>query len=348
MKIQIPIFIFFLLLLSSCQKENDVDNEIVRNPPPLSESPIDLEEVSADFAKDIAYDNKSRTVFDIWMPTSSTPTGLLIFAHGGGFIIGDKSYVYTAQQNGKWDFPNEIRTLLKNNIAVATVNYSLFNILRESDGVLKPMNDVKRALQYIRKRALDFNIDKDNIVLSGHSAGAGTALWIATNNDMKDASSSDLVLQESTRVKGIALRETQATYNTEKWIRPIFEEYNVTFEQMTNSVEMALSVIKLYGISSLNDYNTPEVAAYQEKVDMLSLLTSDDPEIWANNTLTGVYNPKNSYATATHHAYHVKELKKRADEVGVANVCYYGKNPILYSDPSNETWVDFIIRKIKE
>lgn len=83
---------------------------------------------------------------------------------------------------------------------------------------------------------------------------------------------------------------------------------------------------------------------------MLSLMSADDPEIWINNTLRDVVNPYNPYNPdiPSHHAFHARELKKRADAVGVKNIAYYGKNPIIYAHPSNETWVQFCKRKINE
>lgn len=47
---------------------------------------------------------------------------------------------------------------------------------------------------------------------------------------------------------------------------------------------------------------------------------------------------------SSHHAFHARELKQRADAVGVENITSYGKNPILFSDPSNESWTQFCKR----
>ena len=78
---------------------------------------------------------------------------------------------------------------------------------------------------------------------------------------------------------------------------------------------------------------------------MLQLFTADDPEIWVNNVLQPVVYPSNA-TIMYHHAFHARELKERADIVGVANVTYYGLNPVLYADPSGESYTDFIIRKL--
>lgn len=341
--------VIFLPLLFACSKKEE--NPVV--PPSsniaFSASPVDLQGIHARFAKDIAYDSKARTQFDIWLPASNTPTGLVMYVHGGGFTSGDKDFVYTVQAGGAWDFPTDIRYLLQNNIAFATVRYTYLNNTGETEGVKKPMSDVRRALQYIRSKASDFNIDKTKIVLAGNSAGAGTSLWIAFNNDFAHISSSDPVVRESSRVIGVVARETQASYDIEtRWVNHVFIDYGVTWSQIL--ANETGNIQKIFGVSSLAQYQSPATAAYRGEVDMLNLMTADDPEIWLNNTLRDVVNPYNPYNgdIPAHHAFHVRELKKRADLLGIKNITYYGKNPIIYSDPSNETWTQFCKRKIME
>ena len=315
----------------------------------FSESPFDLQGINAKFAKNIAYDSKPRTQFDIWLPNSNNPTGLVIYIHGGGFTREEKDFVYKVQSGGKWDFPTDIRYLLQNNIAFATIRYTYLNTTRETDGVKKPMSDVRRALQYIRNRAGDFNIDKNKIVLAGNSAGAATSLWIAFNNDFADAQNSDPVLRESSRVKGVVARETIASFDVEnRWVNDVFVDYSVTWSVILAN-EMG-NIRKIYGVSSTAEYELPSIDAYRAELDMLSLMTSDDPEIWINNTFRDVVNPYVPFNPdiPSHHAFHVRELKKRADAVGVKNIAYYGKNPVIYAHPSNETWTQFCRRKINE
>jgi len=312
-----------------------------------SSSPFDLQGINAKFAKDIAYDNKARTQFDIWLPVSNIATGLVIYVHGGGFTSGDKDFVYTPQSGGAWDFPADIRFLLQQNIAVATVRYTLLNPTGETEGIKKPMGDVRRALQYIRSRAADFNIAKDKIILAGNSAGAGTSLWIAFNNDVANPASSDPVLRESTRVKGVVARETQASYNIEDtWVNNVFADYNLIWTQIV--ANETGNIQKIYGVSSIEQYQSPAIVAYRKEVDMLSLLSADDPEIWVNNTLRDVVHPYTAPEISTHHAFHARELKKKADAIGVKNIVYYGKNPVIYAHPSNESWTQFCKRKINE
>ncbi len=340
MKIHVLLLSVLFFLTTSCDKDESMDKT---SPLVFSASPFPLNGIEARFSKDIAYDTKERTQFDIWLPESTTPIALVIYTHGGGFTSGDKDFVYAVQQGGAWDFPTDIRFLLQNNIAFATVRYTLLSATGENEGVKKPMADVTRALQYIRHHASDFNIDKTKIVLAGNSAGAGTSLWIAFNADLADPQNSDPVLRESTRVSGVVARETQASYNIEdRWVNDVFVDYNLTWAEILDNETGNIS--KLYGVSSTVEYESASIDTYRAEVDMLALLTADDPALCINNTLRDVVHPYAAPDISSHHAFHARELKQRADAVGVENITSYGKNPVLFSHPGNETWTQFCKR----
>ena len=305
----------------------------------FTNSPIDLQGIPAQFAADIPYDEFDKTTFDIFLPNSATPTGLVIFIHGGGFTGGDKAFIYTD------NFTTEVLELLSNGIAVATLNYRLLST-GDTEGVLKSLNDSKRALQYIRYLHNELNINKENIVLFGTSAGGSTALWLATNDNLSEANSTDPVLRESSRVKGIALNATQSSLDIERrWLGDVFAEFGTSLDEII--VEFGEDrVYGFYGVSSREAYETAEVDAYRAQVDMLGLLTPDDPEIWVTNT--GGHNEAPlTQSSLNHHPFHAREIKEFADAAGVANVTTYG-NPVLYTEPGNESFVQFLIRKLNE
>jgi acetyl esterase/lipase len=325
------LFCGWVLTLSSCQKG---DATLLFN---FTTPPIDLQGASANFVADVAYDDKTLTKFDAFLPNSITPTGLVIFIHGGGFAGGKKEDIYGATGAA------EIREYLNNNIAFVTINYRLLDSV-ETVGVTKCLNDSKRALQYIRSRAADFNIDKDRIVLTGVSAGAGTAQWLAFNNDMADTKSTDPVLSQSTRVKAIAVKETQATYDLVRWTDDVFIDYGIPFALLKNTYSKLIA--QFYGLPNLNDFDSAANVANRDKVDMLDLLTADDPEFYVENVNQPVVVPT-GLDLLYHHAFHARELKKRADKVGVKTVAYYGK-PQVYGDASGEKFNAFVIRKVKQ
>ncbi|MEM1003588.1 MAG: alpha/beta hydrolase fold domain-containing protein [Bacteroidota bacterium] len=344
MKINSILCALVFLAFFACS-ENDpvVDQE--NNQEPLIElefrvSPIDLQGVEANYAEDIPYDVFDKTKFDVFIPSSTEPTGLVIFIHGGGFTGGGKGFVYNNQE-----LSDAVLELLSNRIAVATINYRLL-VDGDTDGVLKCLNDSRRAVQYMRYIHNELNIDKNNIVLYGSSAGAATSLWLATNDDFKDPNNTDFVLQESSRVKGIALNATQSSLDIEtRWLGDVFDEFGSTIDDVIELYGEA-RIYHFYGISTLEAYNTPEILTYRHQVDMLTMLSADDPEIWVNNT-GGHNNEPLTTGSFNHHPFHAKTIKEFAEAVGVPVVATYG-NPILFTTPGNESYIEFLMRKLNE
>lgn len=337
------IALFFLLL--SCNKADGINNsQGGKLTLEFTQSPIELNGIDAKFSKDIPYNQYPETKFDIFIPNSSAPTPLVIYIHGGGFLGGKKENPYSAMWNGNWDFPSEIRTLLSHKIAFATINYRLLAFEGDKDGVLKSLNDSKRALQYIRSISESLNIDKNNIILCGSSAGGGTAEWLAFSDDMKDPSNSDLVLRESTRVKGIAVKATQASYDLQRYVTDVFKEYDFTWEWFfEQEPDMIPRFNSFYGMENIAEFNSNRVVEYRKKVDMLAMMSADDPEFWVSNPQTPVVKPTKSNIL-NHHSYHARTLKHWGDSIGIPNKVSYGN----YQDPSGESFVDFMIRKTKE
>jgi acetyl esterase/lipase len=63
------------------------------------------------------------------------------------------------------------------------------------------LDDSARALQFVRSKAAEWNIDKTRIAGCGGSAGGFNSLWLAFHPDLADAKSSDPVARESTRLR---------------------------------------------------------------------------------------------------------------------------------------------------
>ncbi|MEM6805554.1 MAG: alpha/beta hydrolase fold domain-containing protein, partial [Bacteroidota bacterium] len=327
------------LLLSACENtEAILPPETALVELEFSTSPIDLNGVDARFAQDQAYDQYTETRFDVFLPESASPTPLVIFIHGGGFTGGNKAFIYTD------DYSQEIIELLDRGIAVASINYRLLKSGNQ-EGVLMSLNDSRRAVQYLRYIHKELNIDKEKVALFGSSAGGATSLWIATNDDFKDESNSDPVLRESSRVSAIALRATQSSLDIEgRWLNDVFVDFSSSLEEITTAFKEE-TIFNFYGIDSWEAYESPEIEAYRTKVDMLSLISSDDPEIWVSNT-GGHNNKPETTSSFNHHPFHAREIKEYADAAGVPNVTTYGK-PILYQDSATEGFVEFFLRKLE-
>ena len=347
-----------MFILQTCNENSDFKKEEIEevkdvkevkqnenNDLEYSESPVSLDGIDAVFSKDLQYGPYDENTFDIFIPKSDKPTPLVIYIHGGYFTSGDKTDAYTNAWDTEWDTPNLIQELLINNIAVANINYRLLLEDGDKEGVLKSMTDSKRCLQYIRYISDVLNIDKESILLSGRSAGAGTSLWLAFSDEMADPENFDPVLRESTRVKGVAVRATQSTYDLQRYQSDVFKEFDFSWiEYLRNNPELIPLFRSFYGINHLESYYSDRVINYRKKVDILELMSADDPEFWASNPLAPITAMPINRDVLTHHALHVKTIKQWGDSIGIPSVVYYDG----YDDPTGEGFQQFIIRKLQE
>ncbi|MCO6497996.1 MAG: carboxylesterase family protein [Chitinophagaceae bacterium] len=276
------------------------------------ESPINLGTTNASFYKNIPYDDSKETVFDIFLPKSKSPTALVMFIHGGGFIGGDKSDPLRGPGSIEM-----IKTFLSNNIAFATINYTLLNS-QSTQGVLECLNDSKRALQFMRYNAKTLNIDKNNVVLMGASAGAGTSLWIGFHDEMAQKDATDPVMRESTRVKGIVVMSTQSTYAINSWAEKVFFPFKaqgLTQDYIVEKIGKA-RIMNFYGITNWSEIYSAKTMEYSAAVDMLDMMSSDDPEFYVMNQGRPDTFPKTT-GELNHHPLHSKALMDEAAKKGV-------------------------------
>ncbi|MFO0791655.1 MAG: alpha/beta hydrolase [Pirellulales bacterium] len=166
-------------------------------------------------AADYAYGKDSpRQVFDFWQAESETPTPVVLLIHGGGWIAGDKSGYGEAA----------VRPYLDAGISVAAVNYRFIAQAMEQHvepPVKAPLHDAARALQTIRSKAKEWNVDPKRVGSTGSSAGACTSLWLALHDDLAKPDSSDPVERESSRLTCAAVVAAQTSLDpiqVRKWI----------------------------------------------------------------------------------------------------------------------------------
>ena len=117
----------------------------------------------------------------------------------GGFISNynwiSLTYSYPQQPNYlKWAFPylNEGYTVFLT-IHSSAPRYAIPNML----------NNIQRAIQYVRYNAATYHIDADHISITGHSSGGHLALLAGLSNDIKDPQSKDSISRMSSKVQAI-------------------------------------------------------------------------------------------------------------------------------------------------
>ena len=150
----------------------------------------------------VAYGSDPKQVLDFYKAESATPTPLVFNIHGGGWMAGSKDNV------------SGVKEFLAAGISVVSVEY---RFVSQAQGagikppVQWPLHDAARALQFVRSKAGEWNIDKIRIGATGGSAGACSSLWLAFHDDLADARSSDPVARESTRLFCAAVNGAQTT-----------------------------------------------------------------------------------------------------------------------------------------
>ena len=320
------------LLLAACGSDSGATKAPPAEPLDLASrtAPFELGSIDAEYHEAISYGPYDENLFDIYLPASDEPTPLLIYIHGGGFTGGSRD------TSGDEDF---VLPYLAEGVAFATIDYRLLQS-PDPDGVIKSLLDSTRCLQFIRYHAAQLNIDPSNIILMGGSAGAGTALWIGFNDDMADPSSEDPVLRESTRVTALIAIATQATYDLGKWKTVVFEEYNLDLLELADALGLAQALLDFYGITDVDDFESPDILEYRARVDMLDLMDAEDPPFYADNYLEPAAPPL-TVDLAFHHANHALVLADQADEIGLENVAYM--KALGIEDPSGEDSLGFAL-----
>lgn len=324
MKRQVLILVFISSIIEiSCTKENISESQeiSINSKIPIitltgsTISPIPI--TAAQFRADIPYDSYSLTKFDIFVPNSASATnkaGLVIYVHGGGFTGGDKDTAYSNE------YTNDIQYYINNNIAFLTVNYRLLDsqtLQENGENVLTCMNDVKKCLQTIKYYSNQFNIDKNKVAMYGGSAGGGVTLWLGMQNNMANLLDTDPINKESTSLKGLGHINSQASYSPSKVANIFLANGGCAFPNATISYPL---------------------------IDLISFLSSGDPELFISQTRTDV-----NCINLIHHPVQAKALYDAALLNGITTVAYIpafniGVDPNLVQ---NESLAEFMKRKLQ-
>jgi acetyl esterase/lipase len=190
----------------------------------------------------VPYGTHPRQVLDFFQAESDKPTPVVFYIHGGGWVNGDK------RMNPK--------RFLDHGISVVAINYRFVrNGVDEHvvPPVKAPLEDAARALQFVRSKAREWNIDKDRIGATGGSAGGCSSLWLAFHDDMADPTSPDPIARESTRLYCAAVDGAQTSLDPRE-LREWMPNYSYgahafglpNFQSLADNRDKVLKWIKEY------------------------------------------------------------------------------------------------------
>jgi len=242
--------------------------------------------------KDVKYGPHKANVLDIWIAEGTGPRPLHVYIHGGGWIGG-----------GKFRKGNPEKAWLAKGISYAAINYRH----TPEASLPAPVHDAARAIQFLRSKAEEWNINKNRICLSGGSAGACTSMWLLCHDDLADLNASDPVLRESTRVSGAAVSGGQTSIDPkqiEPWLGPMVLQHRM--------INMAVGEKTIE--AALKNYDK-HAALYQE-FSAYNHVSKDDPPLFMTYGGDMTLPSKNAGHGIHHPVYGVK-MKEKADEVGM-------------------------------
>jgi acetyl esterase/lipase len=256
----------------------------------------------------VAYGPHERNVIDVWLAESTAPTPLVLYIHGGGFRGGSKESLRA----------DVLRQLLDSGISVAGVNYRLISHKR----LPAAHHDCRRALQFLRSKAGEWNFDKKRVGAFGGSAGAQLSMWLAFHDEMAKPDSDDPLERESTRLACVATNGGQTTMDFDWWQKWIpgydkpHRDPHEAFEAQTKE----------------------EMAKLVAEVSALALISADDPPIFMSYGMAPdapvPTDPQRARGWKVHHVMFGVKLKEKMDELGVeADLKHPGASPKYESIP---------------
>jgi hypothetical protein len=243
----------------------------------------------------VSYGPDARHVLDFWSAKTYERSPVVVFIHGGGFVNGDKSQAGGAAV---------IQPYLDAGVSFAAINYRF----RTSAPIQDILRDCARAVQFLRSKADDWNLDKIRFAAYGGSAGAGSSLWLAFHDDLADPANADPVLRESSRLACAGANSTQVSYDLMRWAEVLGEE-------VTDQYGDEKDILAFYGVKTMSELRGMTGAKLRADCDLLGLMSPDDPPVFLATKLPA--GPITNRGEFLHHPKHAQALYERGRAVGL-------------------------------
>lgn len=118
--------------------------------------------------KDVVYDPEHGLKLDAYVPAGAGPFPAAILVHGGGWEAGDKVTYITPL----------FEPLARAGIAWFSIDYRLTPAVRHPE----QMEDLRRAVAFVRREAARFRVDPSRLALVGESASGQMVSLLATED----------------------------------------------------------------------------------------------------------------------------------------------------------------------
>lgn len=269
----------------------------------------------------VPYGKHPRQVLDLYQAKSDTPTPVVFYIHGGGWRNGDKKI--------------NAKPFLDKGISVVAITYRFVQHGVEEKvepPVKAPLEDAARALQFVRSKAGEWNLDKKRIGATGGSAGGCSSLWLAFHNDLADPKSVDPIARESTRLYCAGVNGAQTSLD------PLELR-----EWMPNYVYGA-HAFGLPNFQALYD-DRDKVLKWIKEYSPIEHVSKDDPPIGLFYTGEKDIKVGDSPKDPTHSAILGIKLEEKLKAVGVDVILVYPGRPSDKYKSSVEYLIDRLTQK---
>ncbi len=265
---------------------------------------------------DVKYGPHARNVLDFYKARSDKPTPVVLFIHGGGFRGGSKKSINQGI----------LKELLTSGISVAAIEYRFV-----ADKPLPAAHhDSLRALQFIRSKAAQWNIDKKRVGAFGGSAGAQICMWLAFHDEMAEPDNREALKRESSRLTCVMTNGGQTTMDMDWWKKWV-PGYDKPHRDRTELV---------------GDITDEKLIEIVKDISAMSLITADDPPIFMSYGMKPdapiPSDSRKARGWKVHHVIFGVKLKEKMDRLGVEANLKYPSVETKYNSPAS-----FLIAKLK-
>jgi acetyl esterase/lipase len=268
---------------------------------------------------DVSYGPHARNVFDIWITPSEELTPLVIYIHGGGFRAGNKNTIKE----------ESLKKFLDAGLSVAAIHYRLSG----TGPYPIMMEDAARALQTIRSRAKEWNLNSEKVACYGGSAGAGISLWLGFHEDLADPKSSDPIARQSTRITAVATSNGQSTYDLRDY-RKIFGVPDLPNHSAS---------FPMFGVTDASEWDSKQVRMLMKDASPITHLTKDDIPVYMTYRSGDVPVDKSTKGgTWVHHVKLGLHLQEAMHKLGLECTVVYPEHP----ETEYEGFEAFLVEKL--
>jgi acetyl esterase/lipase len=196
------------------------------------------------------------------------------------------------------------------------------------------MRDSARAIQFLRTKAAEWNLDPKRFAAGGGSAGSGISQWIGYHDEMALPESDDPVARQSTRLTCVLPINMQSTYDPRE-IKKL----------VPGDAYKHPALLPLFARPEGWDWDTDRVDASLDKMlndaSPITHLTKDDPPVYL------IHYERCNKPGNIHHPNFGKHLKEAMDKLEIECVrrmdTDYESMTAAYAD-----MVEFLKRQFEE